>query len=437
MRGEPVRVSNQIHKGPLTALVLSGGGARGAYEAGVMHYLRTQLPKEQAESTLFQIYSGTSVGAINSAFLASTAADPVFQGVRLRALWRDLTDADIYRTDARALAGFLIKTGFFTATNFLGLYRLIERKLGAVRSFPFKGILDTTPFVHFLRRNIYWKEIHRNIERGVIDALTVTATHMLSGRSVVFVEKHETKAFHAGDAIPVYTEISPKHILGSAAVPVIFPLIRIDNHFYGDGSLRQNTPLNPALHLGATRVLIVSLFKTPLPLESVDQTLPAAGLEPTLGDISGQLLNSLFLDKLDFDMQQLQRINYLIKDMEALFGPDALERLNAHRQSLDIAGKTLSDLRRIRAFVIKPSENIGAIAARHLNRVLREQPVLSPVQRFFQKVIEGSPEAENDLVSYLLFNRRYLEELIELGYGDAQRVHDHLVRFFAEDGAAS
>ena len=424
-------------KPPLTALVLSGGGARGAYEAGVVHYLRTQLPREQAESTLFQVYSGTSVGAINSAFLASTAADPVFQGVRLRALWRDLTDADIYRTDAHALAGFLIKTGFFTATNFLGLYRLIEKRLGAVRSFPFKGILDTTPFVHFLRRNVFWKEIHRNIERRTIEALTVTATHMLSGRSIVFVEKAAGRDFHAGDAIPVFTEISPKHILGSAALPLIFPLIRIDNHYVGDGSLRQNTPLNPALHLGAERALIVSLYKAPAPAKNLDQALQLAGVEPTLGDISGQLLNSLFLDKLDFDLQQLRRINYLLGDVETLFGPDAVERLNSYRTSLDIPGKRISALKRIRSFVIRPSERIGAIAAHHLHRALREQRVLSPVQRFFQKVVEGSPDEENDLVSYLLFNRRYLEELIELGYGDARRAHEHLVRFFAQEDAGA
>jgi NTE family protein len=240
--------------------------------------------------------------------------------------------------------------------------------------------------------------------------------------------------FHPGDAVPVYTEISPKHILGSAAVPVIFPLIRIDNHYFGDGSLRQNTPLNPALHVGAERVLVISMFKSPPHGESAAEAMAPAGVEPTLGDISGQLLNSLFLDKLDFDMQQLRRINFLLQDMQTLFGADALERLNAHRQSLSIPGKSLSALRKIRSFVIKPSENIGAIAAHHLRRVLREQSVLSPVQRFFQKVVEGSPEGENDLVAYLLFNRRYLEELIDLGYHDARRAHDHLVRFFSDEG---
>jgi len=430
LRNTPTFEDKDGAQPPLTALVLSGGGARGAYEAGVIHYIRTQLPREIAEATLFQVYSGTSVGGINSAFLASTAADPVFQGARLRTLWRDLRDIDIYRTDAHALAGFLIKTGFFAATNFMGLYRVIEKKLGSVSSFPFRGILDTTPFVHYLRRNIYWKQIHRNIQHRVIDALTVTATHMLSGRSVAFVEKHPSRAFHAGDAVPVFTEISPKHILGSAAVPVIFPLIRIDNQYFGDGSLRQNTPLNPALHVGAGRVLIVSLFKSPDPEETGSDVFAPAGVEPSLGSISGQLLNSLFLDKLDFDMQQLRRINYLLNDMRAVFGEDALERLNARRAGLAIPGKTLSALRDIQAFVITPSERIGRIAGHHLQRLLRETPVLSPVQRFFQKVVEGSPDGENDLVSYLLFNREYLEDLISLGYGDAHKAHDHLVNFF-------
>jgi NTE family protein len=201
--------------------------------------------------------------------------------------------------------------------------------------------------------------------------------------------------------------------------------------------LRQNTPLHPAVQLGATRILIVSLQKLPPPRSDYVPTLPLSGTEPSLGDISGQLLNSLFLDKLDFELQQLRRGNYLLEDLEAVFGPDALSRLNAHRATLNKPGLPIPPVRRIRSFTIRPSHEIGAIAARHLRRVLRAQPVLSPVQRFFQKLMEGSPDQSNDFVSYLLFERGYLEELIDLGYADAERDHDHIVRFFATEPPAA
>ncbi len=232
------------------AIVLSGGGARGAYEAGVMYYLRTQLPREIAESQLFKIYCGTSVGAINSAFLASMANDPIFQGAELRKLWLRLTDQDIYRADYRALTGFLVKSGFFMATNFFGLENLLERyNSSSVTPFPFKSVLDTTPFVYFLRRNIGWNGIHRNIERGLVEAVTVSATHMMSGETALFLEKHPDAHYRQGGPQPTECALAPKHVLASAAIPLVFPIIRINRQFYGDGSLRQNTPMSPAIHL--------------------------------------------------------------------------------------------------------------------------------------------------------------------------------------------
>ena len=131
---------------PTFALILSGGGARGAYEAGVIYYIRTQLPKEIAESTLFKIFCGTSVGAINSTHMAATAADPLYQGAYLRKLWMELTAEDIYFADTRALTGFLVKSGFFMATNFFGLNRILGR-VDPHATFPFRSILDTTPFI--------------------------------------------------------------------------------------------------------------------------------------------------------------------------------------------------------------------------------------------------------------------------------------------------
>ena len=307
------------HK-PTFALVLSGGGARGAYEAGVVYYLRTQLPKEIAQKPLFKIYSGTSVGAINSAHLASTAADPLFQGARLRKLWQDLTADDIYLADKRALSGFLVRSGFFMATNFFGLQRLLE-KWDPQASFPFRSVLDTSPFITYMRRNIAFSQIHRNVQQRLLDAVTVSSSHLHTGRLALFIEKHPDVVYSAGGGNPIFCSLSPRHVLASASIPIIFPMIRINRRYYGDGGMRQNTPMSPAIHLGADRLLVISLRTkkvTPAPQQPygrLDET------EPRLSNILGHLLNTVFLDKLDYDLDQMRRINYLIQDYEEEFGP--------------------------------------------------------------------------------------------------------------------
>ena len=161
--------------------MLSGGGARGAYEAGVVYYLRTRMPREIAQSTLFRIYSGTSVGAINVAHMAATAEDPLYQAASLRKLWQQLRAEDIYRADKKALAGFLVRSGFFMATNFMGLQRTLE-KWDPTSSFPFRSVLDTTPFITYMRRNVSFAQIHRNVERRLIDAVTVEDANRVARR---------------------------------------------------------------------------------------------------------------------------------------------------------------------------------------------------------------------------------------------------------------
>ena len=422
---------------PRYALVLSGGGARGAYEAGVVHYIRTRLPREIAHAPLFHIYAGTSVGAINSAFLASTAADPIFQGARLRKLWRELRAQDIYRADVKALTGFLVKTGFFAATNFFGLNQVLEKHTGpGTAVFPFRSVLDTTPFMFYLRRNVAWAAIHRNIERGVIDAVTISATHMLSGHLALFVEKNPLLPYRPGGVPPTLTAISPKHVLASAALPLVFPIIRINRQFYGDGSLRQNTPMSPAIHLGASRLLVVAGSKPPQARPSPGAHLAQYEQEPTLGDILGRMLNNLFEDKLTYDLEQMRRINALIEDAEQICGTDALKLVNERRRRQAPTAADYADIQKVETLVITPSEDIGVLASHHFRQLARHRETLNPVHRFFAGVVESSPDGSNDFLSYLLFEPQYLESLLELGFEDARKAHDRLVAFFAERPAA-
>ena len=412
-------------------LVLSGGGARGAYEAGVFYYLRTKLPKEIAAAPLFDFYSGTSVGALNTAFLVASAHDPLFQGAELRKLWLSLRDEDIYSTDIRALSGFLVKTGFFMATNFFGLQEVLDKRKKSSRTpFPFKSVLDTAPFVNFLRRNIAWSQIRRNIERGVFGAVTVSATHMMSGQLVMFAEKHPDVEFRRGGQEPIVCHLSPKHILASAAIPLVFPIIRINRQFYGDGSLRQNTPMSPAIHLGANRILVISTHYNKTVVPTFAASPWSAEAEPRIGDILSTLLDAIFMDKLDYDLEQMRRINYLIGDVEKLYGSNVMDKINANRMGTQLAVKEVHEMNKIVPFVIQPSQDIGMLATQQFQRVLARRETLTPMQKFFAKVVEGTPDRPNDMVSLLMFDRDYLEMLIQLGYEDARAEHDNLVKFF-------
>ena len=414
---------------PTFALILSGGGARGAYEAGVIYYIRTQLPKEIAESTLFKIFCGTSVGAINSTHMAATAADPLYQGAYLRKLWMELTAEDIYFADTRALTGFLVKSGFFMATNFFGLNRILGR-VDPHATFPFRSILDTTPFITYMRRSVSFAQIHRNISRRLIDALTISASHLHSGDLALFVEKHPDVNYSAGGNPPLFCNISPRHVLASAAIPIIFPSIRINRQFFADGGMRQNTPVSPAIHLGADRLLVISLRN-----KKIEQrfTLERSGTpepEPEISNILGHLLNTIFLDKIDYDLDQMRRINFLIKDVEEEFGSEALDSINKKRLARRIANKEVTAIRPVVPFVISPSEDIGVIAADLFEKVLRNRNRLNPVHRFFANVVEA--EGDNDFMSYLLFEPEYLKVLVQLGFEDAKKEHDHLTNFFLD-----
>ena len=307
-------------------------------------------------------------------------------------------------------------------SNFFPLLRLsllsaLSLLYGALRlnrAFPqfdpagdhfFQGLLDTSPFVHFLRRSVPWTRMHQNILNGTVDAMSVTATHIMTGAPVIFVERHEHTQYRSTTTRPWIGPITAKHIMASAALPIAFPIIRVNGHFFGDGSLRQNTPVSPAIHLGADRILVISLREKLPEFDAGHLAQHETGEMPRLSDILGKLMNSIFLDKMDYDLAQMQRINYLIRDMEETFGPDAMDKIGQRRSQLSIPNPDKTKVRRVLPFVISPSENIGAIATDLLGKFLSREKRLNAYHRFFAKLLEGSPDGENDLVSYLLFER--------------------------------
>ncbi len=398
---------------PRTALVLSGGGARGAYEVGVLRYLREELPRRLGHMPRIDIVCGTSVGAINAAFIAATADDPTQQARRLERNWRalridqliDLSMADLFRT-VRLLMG-----GTPPAPR--------PGELGA------GGLLSTGGLQRFVLRRVPWKGISANIAAGHLESLSVSTTHVASGNTVVYVERR-------GGELPPWSRdpfvraraarIGPQHVLASAAIPVLFSAVPLDGEFHCDGGLRQNTPISPALRLGADRVLVISLRHLPTPHEVAVTGAEREQSFPSPWFLFGKALNALLLDHTDHDLDRLHRMNGMLEGGIRAFGDRFVEELN--RVLVPLRGQ---GMRLVRDLHICPSQDIGALAAVYARR----ERVASGLTGRAIRYLAGEA-SEADLLSYLLFDGDYAADLIELGHADARAREEELAAFFAE-----
>ncbi len=380
-----MKIHSQDNK---TALVFPGGGARGAYQVGVLKALAEMLPPGCVNP--FPVISGTSAGAINSVVLASKARRYRVAAAELERVWGHFRSAHVFRADTLTM---LKSSLHWLSSIVLGGYIV-----GTPRS-----LLDNSPLRALLSRNIRFPRIQASIDAGHLHAVAITAAGYGSSRSTTFYQATiGTRAWSRTRRVGVRQPLNLDHLMASIAVPMIFPPVSIDGEYFGDGAMRQATPLSPAIHLGADRLLVIGVRdETGHPSADPHQQQTF----PSFAQIAGYMLDTLFMDGLYSDLERMTRINQLIDSVPAAARTGALTKMRA-----------------IDTMVIVPSKDLRAIAHRHR----REMPL--PV-RSLLRGIGGQNSSENRLLSFLLFEQGYTQELIALGYDDAMSVRDQLLDF--------
>lgn len=395
-------------------LVLSGGGARGAYEAGVLHYLRSGLP-EKFRSLTIPILSGTSVGAINTAAMAAFADQPSAQSRVLKELWLSMAQEKIYQRNFTALLSFLKSTLQGTISNLLSF----NPKKSNNKHIHWGSLLDTAPLEKFLRNALPWKNIAKNILQGPLDAVALSTTNLTTGNVEIFL--HRKKKHRYQKIFPtIEGPIGVKHAMASSAIPIIFPSIKIGKYYYADGGIRLFTPTAPAIHLGADKLIIIGLRHRILPQELQTRGKVPRIRKPRVSDQLGRIFNGVFLDHMHYDVEQLNRVNALLELGKEEYGEDFLKRINSRlhqtHQKLNIPNR---DFREIRTVVIYPSEVISNLYNRWLQGIDPKGFKFSAFEKLLIQVLDVSPAHGSDLLSYLTFEPGYLKALFEMGYQDA------------------
>jgi NTE family protein len=365
-----------------TAIILPGGGARGAYQAGVLKAIGELLVDE---TNPFPVICGTSAGAINAVVLASHAHEFITGVERLEHFWRSMRCERIYRTDAWTV----LKSGMrFAGTLLSG---------GLIRTNP-RAFLDNMPLRLFLQKKLQLEGIQTALEQDALRGVAITASGYTCASAISYFQAQDgidgwQRARRKGQA----TRLEVKHLLASAALPIIFPAERIGNEYFGDGGMRMVAPLSPAIHLGANKILVIGTRdeKPDMPPESPTQY-------PSAGEIGGYLMDSIFMDTLNADLARLNRINKTL--------------------ALVPEGKRgQTGLINIDSLVIKPSRDLRHVTQAHVHEIPRSVQVLLRTL--------GGWGRDWRMASYLLFESAYCSELIDLGYADGMNAKQEIINF--------
>lgn len=411
-------------------LVLSAGGARAAYEAGVIHYIRTGLPKAVA-SKAFDVLCGSSAGAINTVGMAALAHDPVYQGENIRKLWMNLNQDHIYKRDFSTTAGFVMNslTGIVRNLTTLNPFDLGNKKGPHLTAF-----FDTSPLQEHLKRIISFDQIQKNIDQNLVKGISITTTNTRSGRCELFMQKRK-EVEYTGEYINHQVTLAVEHIMASAAIPVVFPSVKIGKTYYTDGGLRLFTPMSPAIQLGADRIIIIGLRHRASQEEMERYDNKEMTHPPSVAELMGRVMNGIFLDRIQFDLEQAQRINKIIDWSENVFGDDYIEKINKYLVKQKIIGDIASrGLRKLKYVEILPSEFVSSIFERWFNKAHKEGSFeFSSIEKLLTRLLDVNTDGAIEMLSYLTFSKDYLKELIDLGYEDAKRQRNRLIEIMDDD----
>ena len=374
-------------------LVLTGGGARASYQVGVIQAIAEITGSTQSP---FNIMTGVSAGAINSSYMMSRADQFNTASKGLWDLWMNLTSEKIYRTDAASFASL--------GSKWLGTVGMG----GAFNQKRANHLLNTQPLRELLSQELHLDRLPQYFKSGILKGVSVSVTNYLTGTAISFYDGEENaNPWVRSTRIGVRMPLTVEHVMASSAIPVFFPPVNLGGALYGDGCIRLTSPLSPAIHLGADKIIAVGIRYVRTDEQTLEINSTMKRDELSIAEIGGVLLNAVFLDSLENDAERVERINQTL----SLFTEEQRKSHPLH-------------LRRIPLLMLRPSQDLGQLA----RGTLKEFPT---VIRFLLRGVGAKEDKGWDLLSYLAFEKAYISQLIELGYYDTLRKKDAILEFIS------